>query len=234
MSISRAMGAAGRARVVFVAFVAAALVAPALSAGATTQPAARAGAEAAGVAAVRGLLSRLIPDHAALFSPRLLTASACSGDTGLCFGYGAGKTAGTVELRGTSGVELAMALNHYLKYVANASISWAQTGGNQLYLPPVRALMPIIPLHFAPPQPPLPFLSTSPARPLELVLPILLGLAYACLHIPSHRVSFPSPHRRSTLSDRRPTTTMQTSARSRTPSCGTPRQTGSAKSIGWR
>ena len=79
-------------------------------------------------------------------------ASACSGETGLCFGYSSSSSSNTngaakVELAGTTGVELAMALNHYLKYVANVSVSWEQTGGNQLYLPPGTLPQPPAPVH---------------------------------------------------------------------------------------
>jgi hypothetical protein len=40
-----------------------------------------------------------------------------------------------IVVGGTTGVEVAMAINHYLKYVANCSVSWPQTGGNQIKLP---------------------------------------------------------------------------------------------------
>jgi hypothetical protein len=40
-----------------------------------------------------------------------------------------------IVVGGTTGVEVAMAVNHYLKYVANCSVSWPQTGGNQIKLP---------------------------------------------------------------------------------------------------
>ena len=42
---------------------------------------------------------------------------------------------GEINFRGTTGVELAMALNHYLKYSTNSSVSWPQTGGNNINLP---------------------------------------------------------------------------------------------------
>ena len=90
-----------------------------------------------GVAATRGLLQRLVgADHAAQFTLSLLSPAGCTGETGLCFGYAAGAAAGTVALSGTTGVELAMAANHYLKYVANVSVSWEQTGGSQTFLAP--------------------------------------------------------------------------------------------------
>ena len=38
-------------------------------------------------------------------------------------------------IEGTTGAELAMAFNHYLKHIANCSVSWRGTGGN-LRLPP--------------------------------------------------------------------------------------------------
>jgi hypothetical protein len=101
-----------------------------------------------GVAATRGLLERLLgAECAGRFEPSLLHPSACSGETKLCFGYGAGSTAGTVALRGTSGVELAMAANHYLKYVANVSVSWENTGGVQAFMAPGPLPAPAAPVH---------------------------------------------------------------------------------------
>ena len=88
-----------------------------------------------GVDAARGLLTRLLPGHADSFELTALDPSSCKGKTAKCFGYSA-SPGGKVSIRGTSGVELSMAINHYLKYVANVSVSWEQTGGNQLSLPP--------------------------------------------------------------------------------------------------
>ena len=104
--------------------------------------AAGAGAPAGPEAAVSALLTRLLPTHAADFEPSLLQPSACHGETRLCFGYSTGSAPGKVSLKGTSGVELAMAANHYLKYVANVSVSWENTGGNQALLAPGRPLPP--------------------------------------------------------------------------------------------
>eukprot|EP01061_Rhynchopus_euleeides_P033960 TRINITY_DN5757_c0_g3_i1.p1 TRINITY_DN5757_c0_g3~~TRINITY_DN5757_c0_g3_i1.p1 ORF type:complete len:789 (+),score=233.10 TRINITY_DN5757_c0_g3_i1:42-2408(+) len=82
-------------------------------------------------AAVMGLVTRIAPNIASKFSCDLRNASSCSGPTGKCFGYYSNDN-GTIVLQGTSGVELAMAFNHYLKYQAGCSVSWWRTGGNQL------------------------------------------------------------------------------------------------------
>ena len=89
-----------------------------------------------GVAAARGLLTRLLPDHADSFRLEARAPSACKGKTAKCFGYASALPGPKVAVYGTSGVELAMGINHYLKYVGNVSVSWEQTGGNQLSLPP--------------------------------------------------------------------------------------------------
>eukprot|EP01064_Diplonema_japonicum_P037567 TRINITY_DN8817_c5_g1_i1.p1 TRINITY_DN8817_c5_g1~~TRINITY_DN8817_c5_g1_i1.p1 ORF type:complete len:766 (+),score=171.90 TRINITY_DN8817_c5_g1_i1:47-2344(+) len=83
-------------------------------------------------AAVEGLIDRLLPGMGADFTLQLVDKTACGEGKSLCFGYSA--QGGKVALTGTSGVELSMALNHYLKYVTNSSISWKGTGGNQLSL----------------------------------------------------------------------------------------------------
>ena len=89
-----------------------------------------------GVAAARGLLTRLLPDHADSFRLEARAPSACKGKTAKCFGYASALPGPKVAVYGTSGVELAMGINHYLKYVGNVSVNWEQTGGNQLSLPP--------------------------------------------------------------------------------------------------
>ena len=85
-------------------------------------------------AATDALIARLLPKHAALFTTALLKPSECKAKSTLCFSYAAAK-GGKVALKGSTGVEIAMALNHYLKHRANCSVSWPQTGGDQLRLP---------------------------------------------------------------------------------------------------
>ena len=102
--------------------------------------------------AVRGLITRIVAPGrsgsgltlASRFELKLLAAAECSvlSKTGLCFGYRRGSSDGAVLLEGTTGVELAMAFNHYLKHIANCSVSWRQTGGNQVNLPAVLPLPP--------------------------------------------------------------------------------------------
>ncbi len=129
-----------------------------------------------GIAATKGLLSRLLGEQpAGQFELRLLQPSVCAGETKLCFGYAAvrlrairtnkcialdvcnysaensllrqGSGAGRVALSGTTGVELAMAANHYLKYVANVSVSWENTGGTQAFVAPGPLPQPAAPVH---------------------------------------------------------------------------------------
>ena len=53
------------------------------------------------VSAVRGLIQRLIPDHAAQFQLHMMHAGECHAETKLCFGYAAGTEHGTVQVAGT-------------------------------------------------------------------------------------------------------------------------------------
>ena len=101
-----------------------------------------------GIDATKGLLRRVLGEQrAAQFELSLLRPSACSGETMLCFGYSAGSGTGRVALSGTTGVELAMAANHYLKYTANVSVSWENTGGIQAYIAPGPLPLPAAPVH---------------------------------------------------------------------------------------
>lgn len=105
-------------------------------------------ADSDGIDATKGLLRRLLGEQRAVqFELSLLHPSSCSGETRLCFGYSAGSGTGRVELSGTSGVELAMAANHYLKYTANISVSWENTGGIQAYIAPGPLPLPAAPVH---------------------------------------------------------------------------------------
>ena len=80
-------------------------------------------------AAVEGLVSRVAPGVKNDFILHLIESSNCTATTGKCFGYSA--EGGKVALKGTSGVELAMAFNHYLKYETRSIVSWWRTGGSQ-------------------------------------------------------------------------------------------------------
>ena len=89
------------------------------------------------VDAVRGLLTRLVPTASKStldqFTFSTLDESKCKGPSKLCFGYSSSATG--VLFEGTTGVELAMALNMYLKQETNSSVSWPQTGGNHIDVP---------------------------------------------------------------------------------------------------
>lgn len=54
----------------------------------------------------------------------------------LCFELSTGsKGAGTISVKGTSGVELARGVAHYFRTRCNSSFAWPRTGGNQITLP---------------------------------------------------------------------------------------------------
>ena len=99
--------------------------------GAAVEPAG--GAEPAAVAAVRGLLRRRLPTHAEKFELRV-DAPPTASPLQQSFVVGAGSAAGTVALAGSSGVALAGALNHYLKYDCGAQVNVWFT--SQTALPP--------------------------------------------------------------------------------------------------
>jgi len=91
--------------------------------------------------AARGLLERLLPDHAEQFRFRRIPPAAEGG----CFEIQS--VAGRIELRGTDAVAMCSALHWYLKHFCHASVSWC---GDQLDLPdplpavdePVRRVTP--------------------------------------------------------------------------------------------
>eukprot|EP01116_Phalansterium_solitarium_P003016 TRINITY_DN1344_c0_g1_i1.p1 TRINITY_DN1344_c0_g1~~TRINITY_DN1344_c0_g1_i1.p1 ORF type:complete len:903 (-),score=-53.28 TRINITY_DN1344_c0_g1_i1:721-3429(-) len=91
------------------------------------------------VKAVQGLIGRLLPSHSTSFELSvILPAISSNGSTSEVFTISPGSAVGKVALAGSSGVALASALNFYLKYTCNASITWGDDGsGLQLDLPPV-------------------------------------------------------------------------------------------------
>ena len=99
-------------------------------------------------AAAAAMVTRLVgADLSRWFTYTLLPASACGQGKTLCFGYHTDVTPGgqtSVALKGTTGVELSMAFNHYAKYQANSSVSWWRTGGDQLVR--LRQPLPRMPL----------------------------------------------------------------------------------------
>ena len=74
----------------------------------------------------RGLIARLLPNHHQQIQVQLTDKA---GDEDIFEIEG---TEGLITLRGNNGVSIASALNHYLKTVCKADISW---NGNQLNLP---------------------------------------------------------------------------------------------------
>ena len=82
--------------------------------------------DATGLASVKLALERLLPKHAQQFELQLLPRGG-EGDR-----FEIAGAAGHIVLRGSSPGTLLTALDHYLKYTANAHVSWA---GSQLDLP---------------------------------------------------------------------------------------------------
>lgn len=78
------------------------------------------------VTSARNAIERLLPEHVQQIRLQLLARDGV-GDR-----FEIGGDAGHIVLRGTSLAALLAALNHYLKYTANAHVSWA---GSQLNLP---------------------------------------------------------------------------------------------------
>jgi alpha-N-acetylglucosaminidase len=74
--------------------------------------------------AVRQLLQRRLPDHADEFDLAVVPADTPPGAApAQSFSVAAGSALGRIALTGSSGVALASALNHYLKYDANIQIN---------------------------------------------------------------------------------------------------------------
>lgn len=85
--------------------------------------------------AIEGLVARLLgPEWMGRFSYEVVPPDSRSGMD--VFEVDADTQAKKPVLRGNNGVSLASALNFYLKYVANCSVSWGWRGtGDQLNLP---------------------------------------------------------------------------------------------------
>lgn len=100
------------------------------------------------VVAVEGLIKRLLgAEYAAAFDLVVIPADEVSGRD--VFEVGGTPSPGhVVRLAGNTGVALASALNWYLKYWCNASVSWGRDGsGNQLAsVPPPNSLPSAAPL----------------------------------------------------------------------------------------
>uniref|UniRef100_A0A7N0V3J4 Alpha-N-acetylglucosaminidase n=1 Tax=Kalanchoe fedtschenkoi TaxID=63787 RepID=A0A7N0V3J4_KALFE len=91
------------------------------------------------VAAVRGVLDRLLPSQSASFEFRIVPKEQCGGK--LCFMIQnhpafSGPETPQILILGVTGVEIAAGLHWYLKHWCNAHISWDKTGGTQLYSVP--------------------------------------------------------------------------------------------------
>ena len=94
------------------------------------------------IEAVRGLLMRKLPKHSALFSLKLLPKQ--QGKPQEQHFQISGETGGKVELAGTSGVALASALNHYLKYDAGVQINvWWTTQTSSILDGPLPTPTPV-------------------------------------------------------------------------------------------
>lgn len=86
------------------------------------------------LSAIEGLVARLLgQEWVARFSYEVIPPDSSGMDV---FEVDADAQAKTPVLRGNNGVSLASALNFYLKYVVNCSVSWGWQGtGDQLNLP---------------------------------------------------------------------------------------------------
>lgn len=69
------------------------------------------------LSAIKGMLNRLIPQHAASFEARMLPAAADDY-------FQLSSENGKIILAGNNANSMAVALNHYLKYYCNTNISW--------------------------------------------------------------------------------------------------------------
>jgi hypothetical protein len=76
--------------------------------------------------AVQGLLQRLLPEYQHLFTLKIAPP-----DTTSSF-FEIEAIDGTIDVYGTSGVEITSGINWFLKYFCNSSVSWEATGGRQL------------------------------------------------------------------------------------------------------
>jgi alpha-N-acetylglucosaminidase len=85
------------------------------------------------IAAVQGLIGRLLgPQYTAAFQLQTIAADPATGRDVFEIDVSNSQPV----LRGNTGVALASALNWYLRYECNASVSWGRDGtGNQLQLP---------------------------------------------------------------------------------------------------
>ncbi|GLU21429.1 hypothetical protein SLE2022_375680 [Rubroshorea leprosula] len=97
------------------------------------------------VAAVRGVLQRLLPSHSFAFEFRIISKDFCGG--GSCFiirnhpfSYRDG--APEILIAGVTAVEVLAGLHWYLKYLCGSHISWEKTGGAQLFSVPKLAFLP--------------------------------------------------------------------------------------------
>ncbi len=68
------------------------------------------------IATIKGMLNRLIPEHAASFEPRKLSSSSDQ--------FQLSSEGGKIIIAGNNANSMAVALNHYLKYYCNTNISW--------------------------------------------------------------------------------------------------------------
>ena len=84
------------------------------------------------IAAVQGLITRLLgKQHVSSFVYEVIEDASNSHDV-----FEFDSSDGKPLLRGNNGVAFGSALNHYLKYYCNCSVSWGRDGtGDQLNLP---------------------------------------------------------------------------------------------------
>lgn len=98
-------------------------------------------------AAARGVLSRLLPSHAAAFDLKIVSKTKCGGYA--CFiisnnDSSIHKGTARVVIEGSTAVEISGGLHWYLKYWCGAHISWDKTGGVQLASVPQPGSLPSV------------------------------------------------------------------------------------------
>jgi alpha-N-acetylglucosaminidase len=91
------------------------------------------------------LVERLLPNHAKNnlieFQGRHRDGGCAEGAR--CFSIRNGDTQGTISIAGSTGVEQAAGLHHYLRTFCGAHLGWEATGGHQLHSVPHGSLPPV-------------------------------------------------------------------------------------------
>ena len=92
------------------------------------------------------LVERLLPNHAKnnLIEFRGRHRDGGCAEGARCFSIRNGDTQGTISIAGSTGVEQAAGLHHYLRTFCGAHLGWEATGGHQLHSVPHGSLPPVV------------------------------------------------------------------------------------------